>query len=100
MDQDVEHRFTQPIRGRPDVAPRRRGEVAALQSSPDDAHLETDPSRASPLPCGKGAAKAGALCGAPPAPTSIARSPRTPQGGTERRALNAFNAEGNQALHH
>ena len=38
VDQDVEQRLAQPVRGGTDVARGRRRQIAALQSSADDAH--------------------------------------------------------------
>ena len=51
MDQDVEQRLAQPVRGRADVARGRRREIAALQSSADDAHQTSTRPAASGRAC-------------------------------------------------
>src|SRR6516165_11813927 len=38
MNEDVEHRLAQAVRGRPDFARGRRGEIASLQSTANHAH--------------------------------------------------------------
>ncbi|TFV36780.1 hypothetical protein E4K66_22515 [Bradyrhizobium frederickii] len=41
MHEDVEHRLAQAVRRRADVARGRRGEIAPLQATADDAHYTT-----------------------------------------------------------